>query len=184
MTVQTSLLAYQSIKPGLTARQEQVYNALILIGGSGTMHRVAMKLLVPLNCISGRFSELERKGYIRGDQYEVVPGRVPRTVYRVIWTGGEGQYIAKTAKKSSPRGALTTPSPSSTPKSLQARLDRPSVQGGGSGSRASPESPYFPLEGRVREQNNHRESSDGAFSSDSGHASIASIQRPKNEEIL
>lgn len=127
---QTSLLAYSIVKPGLTARQEQVYNTLILMGGSGTMHRVAMKLLVPLNCISGRFSELERKGMIRGDKLEVIPGRVPRTVYRVIWTGGGDGYITR-----SPKNAP------SSPQTHDAGSSQPDIMGGGSGSGASPESP-------------------------------------------
>lgn len=85
MNVQTSLLAYQSIRTDLTRRQEQVYNTLILMGGQGTMHEVAMKLLVPLNTISGRFSELERKGWIKSDHLQTHPGRTPRTVYIVLW---------------------------------------------------------------------------------------------------
>lgn len=49
---------YTNILPGLSKKQSIVLNAMYEIGRPCTMHRVAEFLQVPLNTISGRFSEL------------------------------------------------------------------------------------------------------------------------------
>lgn len=81
---QTSLTAFSSaVRPNLTARQMAVLRVLKDFGPM-TMHEVAIKLLRPLNTLSGRFSELERKQMIAPSGIERIPGRHPRTVYRAV----------------------------------------------------------------------------------------------------
>ena len=81
MTVQTSLVAYQKVLPTLTRRQQEVLDALEGLGGSATMHRVAMHILRPLHCISGRFGELVKKERIWISSYEFAGGS-----WRAIYT--------------------------------------------------------------------------------------------------
>ena len=54
---------YKMIKPTLTQREEEVYNAVKVIQPC-TMHEVAEYMQRPLNTISGRFSSLVKKEFI------------------------------------------------------------------------------------------------------------------------
>lgn len=79
---QTSLITYDTIKPSLNHRQTEVLHAIEILGGSATMHKVAIKMFRPLHTISGRFSELVKKGYItKIGVEEAVKGHPPRTIY-------------------------------------------------------------------------------------------------------
>ncbi len=55
---------YKMIKPTLTQREEEVYNAVKVIQPC-TMHKVAEYMERPLNIISGRFSKLVEKEFIK-----------------------------------------------------------------------------------------------------------------------
>jgi len=79
---QTSLLAWQSVSVTLSKRQAEVLTALREVGGRATMHKIALHLGRPLYSISGRFSELEKKGYIQPIEIEKQDGYHPRTVYQ------------------------------------------------------------------------------------------------------
>jgi hypothetical protein len=57
---------FDKVKPELKGRKLAVINALIELGGSGTMYEVGKLLNMPLNNISGRFSELVKSGKIDG----------------------------------------------------------------------------------------------------------------------
>lgn len=80
---QTSLLAYQGVKSTLTQRQYAVMRAIRECGGRATMHKVALRLFLPLHSVSGRFSELEKKGWIKAVDIDTSPQRRPRTVYAI-----------------------------------------------------------------------------------------------------
>lgn len=79
--MQTSLSAWSEVRKDLNRRQLDVLHAIIQLGGRATMHRVALRLNVPLNTISGRFSELQRKGYLQPVEIDQTPGYRARTVY-------------------------------------------------------------------------------------------------------
>lgn len=66
------------IKPNLTARQSLVFNAVAKIEPC-TMHDTAKFLHVELNTISGRFGELEKKGYLK----VIGKNKQDRSLYRV-----------------------------------------------------------------------------------------------------
>lgn len=56
-----SLAVYKDkVLPNLTGRKLQVLEALKKLGGEGTMYEVGQLLNLPLNNISGRFSELKK----------------------------------------------------------------------------------------------------------------------------
>lgn len=81
---QTSLLAYLHIQEELTARQMQVLRAIQGLGGAATMHEVAAQLNVPLNTISGRFSELFTLGAIEKMGRIGPEGYPKRTKYGIV----------------------------------------------------------------------------------------------------
>ena len=78
---QAKLSAYMEVQESLSLRQRAVLDAIGNLGGKATMHKVADQLGVPLNTISGRFSELYKKGYIRPIGYEKEENKVRRTVW-------------------------------------------------------------------------------------------------------
>lgn len=111
---QTSLAAWAEVKKDLTDRQYAVMLTIRQLGGYGTMHQIAMRMLVPLHSLSGRFGELERMQYITPSGLDVNPGHRPRTIYRLVEWPLEGkpteisqgeQYQAKR----SPPVALSSP---------------------------------------------------------------------------
>lgn len=76
---QAKLTAFLSIQDDLSKRQLEVLHAIDDLGGSATMHEVSEYLKVPLNAISGRFSELEKR-------YCIIPiahtrDQRPKTIY-------------------------------------------------------------------------------------------------------
>lgn len=81
MTTQSSLSSFTAIRPSLSRRQKEVLEAIRALGGRATMHEVAARLGIPLNAISGRFTELVKKGKIDEWGTESKIGRQPRTVY-------------------------------------------------------------------------------------------------------
>lgn len=85
LTNQTKLEAYLSIEYSLPKRQLDVINALKELNRA-TMHQVADHMVVPLNTISGRFSELKRKGLIKEVEIIKVSGS-SRTVFEVVENG-------------------------------------------------------------------------------------------------
>lgn len=64
ITKQCSLEAWIKTKDQLNKKQNDVLQAMKDLGNYATMHDVASYLCVPLNTISGRFSELRRMGKI------------------------------------------------------------------------------------------------------------------------
>ncbi len=75
----------KEVKQSIRESQYAVLSALRELGGKGTMHQVAGVLKVPLNCISGRFSELSRKHLIEKTCRIRDPNwKAGRTVYRLI----------------------------------------------------------------------------------------------------
>jgi len=63
VVVDTSLEAYENIRPELGSRQLEVYWALReLQYGTNTM--IAKKLKLPINCVTGRIFELRKKGIV------------------------------------------------------------------------------------------------------------------------
>jgi len=63
MVVDTSLLAYEKIRPELGSRQLEVFNALSeLLYATNTM--IAKKVRLPINCVTGRIFELRKKGIV------------------------------------------------------------------------------------------------------------------------
>lgn len=81
MTTQSSLSSFTSIRPSLSKRQKEVLETIRALGGRATMHEVAARLGIPLNAISGRFTELSRKGKIGEAGIDQESGRQPRTIY-------------------------------------------------------------------------------------------------------
>lgn len=79
---QASLTAYFDIKDEIPQRQTQIVNAIRDLGGKATMHEVARHLELPLNAISGRFSELRRKLRIRPMGYNF-DGRTKKTIFEL-----------------------------------------------------------------------------------------------------
>lgn len=60
---ETSLEAYENIKPELTTRQQEVYKTLLELG-TATSIKIAERLKKPLHAISGRITELKDLGLI------------------------------------------------------------------------------------------------------------------------
>ena len=81
------MTAYQSIYPTLGGRQREVMRAIKALGNRATMHEVADHLRTPVNCISGRFSELERKEMIKA--IDRTKGERPKTVWMALAKEGE-----------------------------------------------------------------------------------------------
>lgn len=73
---------YSLIMPELTAREEEVLNAMVMIGYPVTMHQIADFMKVGVNTISGRFSKLVEKKRII-PQAKTKEKR-PKTIYKVI----------------------------------------------------------------------------------------------------
>ena len=48
----------------LSVNQREVLFHLLRLGGRGTMHDISLSMRKPVHAISGRFSELERKGCV------------------------------------------------------------------------------------------------------------------------
>ena len=61
----TSLAAYENIKPDLNARQGYVYNGLRYSATDMTNNELAHKLDMPINEVTPRVFELREKGYVR-----------------------------------------------------------------------------------------------------------------------
>lgn len=65
MQKQTSMLVFiDKVKPNITKRESEVLEALKQIGGQGSMYDISMLINRPINCYSGRFTALEKKGMI------------------------------------------------------------------------------------------------------------------------
>lgn len=78
-----SLYVYKElVLPTMTDRQSVVYGAIQQLK-EATCHDVAMFLNVPVNTISGRFSELKRKNKIEKVGEKKI-GRSPHSIYKVI----------------------------------------------------------------------------------------------------
>jgi len=80
---QTSLSSWTKVQQTLPYRQFQVWYALREMGNRATMHGVAVHLQVPLHTISGRFSELKKKGMIREFDTVAPKNGCKRTVWEV-----------------------------------------------------------------------------------------------------
>jgi len=86
LTTQCKLLAWTEVQTKLTNRQKEILKAFILRGRktgerSATMHQIAEWMGVPLNTVSGRFSELKAKGWLKEHGVERPEGRRPRTSF-------------------------------------------------------------------------------------------------------
>ena len=77
----------EKIKPELSGRKLQVIQAIRDLGNQATMYEVSEHLNVPLNCISGRTSELKRMNLIEetgtkehhGNQFAIYRIKVTNT---------------------------------------------------------------------------------------------------------
>jgi DNA-binding transcriptional regulator YhcF (GntR family) len=70
----TSLIAFEKILKELSPRQMKVYEKVSTFPGI-TERECAFKMKVPVHTISGRFTELERKGVIKeGKEYKYFKG--------------------------------------------------------------------------------------------------------------
>jgi len=78
----TSLLAYESIKPALGKRQQQVYNMLMGKGTALTNCEIAECLNWPINCVTPRVNELVKAGIVeeKGRKRDAGSGRAA-----IIW---------------------------------------------------------------------------------------------------
>lgn len=78
----TRLTAYEAILENLTERQGAVLEAIKGLGGRATMHQVAEAMHVPLNTISGRFSELRRLNLIK--EFGITQDKRKKTIFEVL----------------------------------------------------------------------------------------------------
>jgi len=62
---ENSLKVYrEKIEPKLAGRKLQVLHAISDLGGSATMFEIGQHLNLPLNCFSGRLTDLKKSGHI------------------------------------------------------------------------------------------------------------------------
>lgn len=79
-----SILAYQSIKPSLTKRESEVYE-IIKANPGITIREAASKLGKESGQISGRFTDMTKKGAIKIEGTHYYEGSSqPHSKYRVI----------------------------------------------------------------------------------------------------
>jgi len=82
LSYQAKLEAFSEVKKTLGKRQKAVLQAITDLGGMATSFEVADKLKLPINCVSGRFTELRKKGYIT--ELAHTRTKPKRTIYTVV----------------------------------------------------------------------------------------------------
>lgn len=82
MMQQTSLYAYEELRPELAKKQAIVYAAISLLR-SACNQEISRFLNIPINCVTPRVHELRKIGLVKEDQIVVSPSGRSATAWRV-----------------------------------------------------------------------------------------------------
>jgi len=79
---------YHQIKPELPEKRQRVFEVILVHPKGITNKQIALELKWPINCVTGRVSELREAGFIKADGVKYLPdheGRMhPNTLWRAL----------------------------------------------------------------------------------------------------